>query len=58
MAGESLNTQGPLVLGMETRLVALSIVGLNATYTWVDQIRQGQADKKLKEAGKVDLPKF
>ena len=58
MAGESLNTQGPLVLGMETRLAALSIVGLNATYTWVDQIRQGQADKKLKEAGKVDLPKF
>jgi hypothetical protein len=38
---------------METRLVALSIVGLTATYTWVDQIRQGQADKKLKEAGKV-----
>lgn len=58
MAGESLNTQGPLVLGMETRLVALSIVGLNATYTWVDQIRQGQVDTKLKEAGKVDLPKF
>ena len=33
-------------------------VGINATYSWVDQVRQGQADKKLKEADKVDRPKF
>lgn len=56
----SLNPQGPLVIGMETKLLhfPLYFSGLNATYVWVDQIRQGQADKKVKEVEKVDLPKF
>ncbi|HKT33385.1 MAG TPA: hypothetical protein VJR03_01050 [Nitrospira sp.] len=50
----------PLVSQMNATLwhVPLYVSGLNATYSWVDQARQGQADKKLKEAEKVDMPKF
>lgn len=49
----------PLVSGMESNLwhLPLYVSGLNATYTWVDQLRKAQADKKLKEADKV-MPKF
>jgi hypothetical protein len=36
----------------------LYVSGLNATYSWVDQIRHNQADKKLKQAEKLDMPKF
>jgi len=32
--------------------------GLHVTYDWIDQVRKGQGQKKLKEAEKVDLPKF
>ncbi|HKY71498.1 MAG TPA: hypothetical protein VJL88_06220 [Nitrospira sp.] len=50
----------PLVSGMESTLwhLPLYVSGLNATYSWIDQLRQGQANKKLKEAEKVDMPKF
>ncbi|HKU25956.1 MAG TPA: hypothetical protein VJQ54_10830 [Candidatus Sulfotelmatobacter sp.] len=49
----------PLVSGMESNLwhLPLYVSGLNATYTWADQLRKAQADKKLKEADKV-MPKF
>lgn len=49
----------PLVSGMESNLwhLPLYVSGLNATYSWVDQLRKAQADKKLKEADKV-MPKF
>jgi cytochrome c-type biogenesis protein CcmH/NrfF len=50
----------PLVSQMNATLwhVPLYVSGLNATYGWVEQMRQGQTEKKLKEAEKVDLPKF
>jgi len=50
----------PLVNQMNATLwhVPLYVSGLNATYSWVDQVRQGLADKKVKEAEKLDMPKF
>ena len=54
------DAENPLATDMETHLAhfPLFFSGLHATYDWIDQVREGQSQKKLKEAEKVDLPKF
>jgi len=52
--------ENPLATDMETHLGhwPLFFSGLHVTYDWIDQVRKGQSQKQLKEAEKVDLPKF
>ena len=52
--------ENPLATDMETHLAhfPLFFSGLHVTYDWIDQVRKGQSQKKLREAEKVDLPKF
>jgi len=54
------DSENPLATDMETHLAhfPLFLSGLHVTYDWIDQVRKGQSQKKLKEAEKVDLPKF
>jgi hypothetical protein len=54
------DSENPLATDMETHLAhfPLFFSGLHVTYDWIDQVRKGQSQKKVKEAEKVDLPKF